>query len=298
MVFGALISATDPVGVIALFNEIGAPRRLITLIDGESIFNDAAAIVLFTIVMAAAVHPGAVHVSLLRASWSFIEVLLGGVLTGAVIGAAGSLVNGFVKNDIILQITMSLIMAYLSFVVSDCVFHFSGVMATLSAGIIMSASIEKTFKRSNIETIGHFGEYFSFVANSIVFLLLGLTEFHILKERVPSNELAMILYVIPVVLAARILGIYTLIPLYNFLNRRDRKKQISSGYQAVLFWGGLRGAVPVALVLTIPQTFPHRDLIVHFTLSYILFTLLFQGTTIEMLMTFMGKDSLSWLCIN
>ncbi len=288
LVFGALISATDPVAVIALFNEIGAPKRLVTLIDGESIFNDATAIVLFTIVMAAAAHPGAAHVNLLGASWSFVAVLLGGVLVGAVIGAAGSLLNGFMKKDIILQITVSLIMAYLSFVTAGYIFRFSGVMATLAAGIMMSASIEKTFKRSNIETMGHFWEYFSFIANSIVFLLLGLTEFHILKKNVTSNEFAMILYVIPVVVVARILGIYTLIPLYNLINRKKEKKQISSGFQAILFWGGLRGAVPVALVLAIPQTFPHRNLIVHFTLSYILFTLLFQGTTIKALMKKLG----------
>ena len=288
LVFGALISATDPVAVIALFNEIGAPKRLTTLIDGESIFNDATAIVLFTIVMTTAVHPGSASINLLRASWNFTEVLLGGVIVGAIIGAAGSLINGFIKNDIILQITVSLIMAYLSFIASGYIFHFSGVMATLAAGIMMSASIEKTFKRSNIETIGHFWEYFSFIANSIVFLLLGLTEFHILKRNVTSNELVMILYVIPVVLIARIIVIYTLIPLYNLVNRKKKKKQITSGFQAVLFWGGLRGAVPVALVLAIPQTFPHRNLIVHFTMGYILFTLLFQGTTIKALMKKLG----------
>ncbi len=288
LVFGSLISATDPVAVIALFNEIGAPKRLVTLIDGESIFNDATAIVLFTIVMAAAVHPGAARVNLPGASWDFAAVLLGGILVGVVVGVIGSLLNGLERNDIILQITISLIMAYVSFVVSDHVFHFSGVMATLSAGIMMSASIEKTFKRSNIETIGHFWDYFSFIANSIVFLLLGLTEFHILKRNVTSNEFAMILYVIPVVLAARILGIYTLIPLYNVINRKRPKQKISSGFQAILFWGGLRGAVPVALVLAIPSNFPHRNLIVHFTLSYILFTLLFQGTTIKGLMKKLG----------
>ncbi len=284
LVFGALISATDPVAVIALFNEIGAPRRLVTLIDGESIFNDATAIVLFTIVMGIAAGTGNGNVSILSAAWEFTEVLLGGVIVGAVVGAVGSFFNGFAKKDIILQITISLVMAYVSFILSDHLFGFSGVMATLSAGIMMGASIEKTFKRSNIETIGHFWEYFSFVANSLVFLLLGLTEYHILKRNVTSSEIAMILYVIPVVVAARFIGIYTLIPFYNFITRRDKKKHISKGFQTILFWGGLRGAVPVALVLAISPSFPHRDLIVHFTLSYILFTLLFQGTTIKGLM--------------
>lgn len=98
----------------------------------------------------------------------------------------------------------------------------------------------------------------------------------------------MILYVIPVVLVARIVGIYTLIPFYNFIIRKDAKKKISSNFQAILIWGGLRGAVPVALVLAIPESFPHRNLIVHFTFSIILFTLLIQGTTIKALMNRLG----------
>jgi len=288
LVFGALISATDPVAVIALFNEIGAPKRLVTLIDGESLFNDATAIVLFAIVMGVAANSGATEVNLLKASWNFISVLLGGVIVGVVVGGIGSFFNGYGKNDIILQITISLIMAYVSFIVSGYVFHFSGVIATLAAGIMMSASIEKTFKRSNIETIGHFWEYFAFIANSLIFLLLGLTEFHVFKNSSESNEFSMILYVIPIVLVARSLIIYTLIPLYNFFNGKNAKKHISSGFQAILAWGGLRGAVPVALVLAIPESFPQRNLIVHFTFSIILFTLLFQGTTIKALMNSYG----------
>ncbi len=287
LVFGALISATDPVAVIALFKEIGAPSRLVTLVDGESLFNDATAIVLFSIVLAAAGFLDG-EVTFLGGAVKFITVLVGGVAVGGVVGVIGSFINRLERNDMILQITVSLIMAYVSFVVSDSVFHFSGVMATLTAGIIMSSSIEKTVKRSNIETVGNFWEYFSFIANSIIFLLLGLTEFDILKVNISPNELVEFLYVIPVVLAARFLGIYTLVPLYNFITRKDKKKRISNSYKAVLFWGGLRGAVPVALVLAIPDTFPHVTLIIHLTLSYILFTLLVQGTTIRLFMQKLG----------
>ena len=284
LVFGALISATDPVAVIALFNEIGAPKRLVTLIDGESIFNDATAIVLFNIVIVMATVSGT-HVDLLKSGVDFMVILLGGVVVGGVIGAIGSFVNNFGKDNLLRQTTVSVIMAYLSFIVADHFCHFSGVMSTLAAGLVMRAGAEKTIKRSNIVTLEHFWEYFSFIANSIVFLLLGLTEYHIFRssENI-SGLIRMILCVIPIVLIARFVGIYTLIPLYNRINIKDTMKKIPAGYQAVLFWGGLRGAVPVALVLAIPPDFAHRTLIIQFTFAFIMFTLLFQGTTIKWLM--------------
>jgi CPA1 family monovalent cation:H+ antiporter len=284
LVFGALISATDPVAVIALFNEIGAPKRLVTLIDGESIFNDATAIVLFNLVIVIASVSGA-KVNLFKSGMDFTIILLGGVLVGFIIGAIGSFVNNFGKDNLLRQTTVSVIMAYLSFVVSDHFLHFSGVMSTLAAGLVMRAGAEKTIKRSNIVTLEHFWEYFSFIANSIVFLLLGITEYHIFRnsENI-SGLLKMTFLVIPIVLFARLACIYILIPLYNFINKKDDMKKIPWGYQAVLFWGGLRGAVPVALVLAIPMDFPHRILIIQFTFAFILFTLLFQGTTIKWLM--------------
>jgi mannitol/fructose-specific phosphotransferase system IIA component (Ntr-type) len=144
-------------------------------------------------------------------------------------------------------------------------------------------------KLSNISTLEHFWEYFSFVANSLVFLLLGLTEYHIFRNSATTTTfLEGILYVIPVVIVARVACVYILIPLFNKLYAKSRGEEISLGYQAILFWGGLRGAVPVALVLAIPMNFEHRDLIVQFTFIFILFTLLFQGTTIKILMDKLG----------
>ncbi len=287
LVFGALISATDPVAVIALFNEVGAPRRLTTLIDGESIFNDATAIVLFTIVVGIATGESAGGVSIAGAVMSFFSVLLGGVLVGAIIGIIGSFVSGLGRNNLLLQITVSLIIAYVSFVVSDYIFHFSGVMSTLVAGIIVTVRSEKTIKPSNVETLEHFWDYFSFVANSLVFLLLGVTEVNIFRNTKNMKEvITMMGYVIPIVIVARVFAIYVLIPLYNKFVKENN--HISSAYQAILFWGGLRGAVPVALVLAIPESLPQRELIIHFTFGFILFTLLFQGTTIKALMNKLG----------
>jgi len=288
LVFGALISATDPVAVIALFNEIGAPKRLVTLIDGESIFNDATAIVLFEILLLSALTP-AFSFNLFSAGMDFFIILCGGVLVGTFIGASGLFINNLSKNNLLLQITVSVIMAYLSFIISDHFCHFSGVMSTLAAGLIMRAGAEKTIKRSNIVTLEHFWEYFSFIANSIVFLLLGLTEIHIFRSTHNIvSVIKMTLCMIPVVLIARVACIYLIIPLYNKINSNNSIKKIPAGYQLVLFWGGLRGAVPVALVMAIPDSFPHRDMIIQFTFAFILFTLLFQGTTIKWLMNKLG----------
>lgn len=287
LVFGALISATDPVAVIALFNEIGAPKRLVTLIDGESIFNDATAIVAFTIIMGIAT--GEAQTSVLEASFDFIKVLAGGLLLGLIIGCLGSFINSLGKKNLFLQITVSLVMAYLSFIIADHFFGFSGVMSTLAAGLVMRSRAEKVVDRHNLETLEEFWEYFSFVANSLVFLLLGLTELHIFSNEISfSSGFITAAVTIIIVIAARFVGVYTLLPFYNLINKNNKTNKISLGFQHILFWGGLRGAVPVALVLAIPHDFPHRNLIVHFTFDFILFTLLIQGTTIRKLMSFLG----------
>ncbi|MDC7233916.1 MAG: cation:proton antiporter [Spirochaetales bacterium] len=286
LLFGALISATDPVAVIALFNEVGAPRRLGTLLDGESIFNDATAIVLFTIILTSAGQDYASAGGLLLQSLlSFIWVLFGGLFIGSVVGAAGSLVFRLQKENSILQILSSLILAYVSFITADLL-GVSGVMSTLASGIAVSLWGTSVIKHENNHTLEQFWQFFSFVANSFVFLLLGLTEASSFSN--PDylrRSLRALLIVIPVVLFARAVVIYLLIPVYN---RFTHEKKIPMSFQTVIFWGGLRGAVPVALVLAIPRDFPGREIIVLATLGFILFTLLVQGTTIKMLMDRLG----------
>lgn len=282
LLFGALISATDPVAVISLFRELGAPRRLVTLVDGESIFNDATAIVLFSIVLSA-INSGINKVGTLffNSVLSFLIVLLGGLFIGSIVGILGGLAVRTQRDNVPFQITISLIMAYISFITADLL-HVSGVMSTLAAGIVFSLLSNDVLKHENHYFLEHFWNYFSFVANSFVFLLLGLTESHsFINPEGLYNSFLLLLLVIPVVTIARAAVIYLIIPLYNKI---EKKQKISMSFQAILFWGGLRGAVPIALVLAIPQDFPQRQIIIHITLGYILFTLLVQGTTIKKIM--------------
>jgi len=287
LLFGALISATDPVAVIALFNEIKAPKRLVTLIDGESIFNDATAIVLFSIFLTTPFSKfGDITQNALPGILSFFTVLSGGVVVGGIIGVLGSLMLHIKKGDMILQFTVTLTTAYISFILADRL-HASGVISTLCAGLVFSATSEYTIRRRHRESIHHFWEYFTFTANSFVFLLLGFTELSIFhtKESI-RHSIWIILLSIPVILLGRACVIYAVIPFYNRFTSKSNK--ISASYQAILLWGGLRGAVPVALVFSIPEDFPNRIIILHLTFSFILFTLLFQGTSIKFLMNCLG----------
>jgi Na+/H+ antiporter len=287
--FGALISATDPVAVIGLFNEVGAPRRLGTLLDGESIFNDATAIVLFSIISLTIARESVSTGELIAGSMlNFVRVLFGGLIIGVVVGGIGSLLTRMQKDHSILQIVISLIMAYVSFIAAEML-SVSGVMSTLAAGITVSLFGTTILENRTRFFLEHFWEFFSFVANSFVFLLLGLTEAGSFSNwDVILQSLMILLIVIPVVSLARGVAIAILIPLYN---RFTSGEKISPAYQFVLFWGGLRGAVPVALVLAISPDFPGRDLIVNVTFGYILFTLLVQGTTVKTVMNLLKIHS-------
>ncbi len=286
LLFGTLISATDPVAVIALFDEVGAPRRLVTLVDGESLFNDATAIVLFTIILSVLSSGMEFSTGLLSSALlKFFVVLLGGLLVGFSIGLLGALVMRNQKDNLIVQVTVSLIMAYVSFIVADHFLHVSGVMSTLAAGITIKYLTDEVVNVENYHHVESFWKYFSFIANSFVFLVLGLTEAHTFYSgQFVDTTLIPMLWIVPIVSLARVVGIYTLIPLYNrFVS--DRK--ISLSFQHILFWGGLRGAVPVALVFSIHESFPGREHIIHITFGYILFTLLVQGTTMKKLMNWL-----------
>ena len=287
LLFGALISATDPVAVIALFNEVKAPKRLLTLIDGESIFNDATAIVLFTIFLGNPIHNYAdITHNLIPGLISFIIVLCGGIIVGGVVGVLGSLMLQLKKGDMILQFTVTLITAYVSFVLADKL-EMSGVISTLAAGLVFSATSDITIRRRHRDSLHHFWEYFAFTANSFVFLLLGFTEVSIFhtSESI-RHSFWYILIAVPIVVIARIAVIYIIVPIYNKFT--DNGNKISPAYQAILVWGGLRGAVPIALVFSIPVSQPNRIILLHLTFGFILFTLLIQGTTIKRLMNLLG----------
>ena len=284
MLFGALISATDPVAVIALFKEVGAPERMSMLMDAESLFNDATAIVIFGIVLSVIQAGGGVDgMMLLGGLWSFIEVFFGGILVGVVLGLSMRWLLKLGRDEPFVQIAHTTILAYGSFIVADHVFGFSGVMSTIAAGLITRSSMAELICDQVRQFIKPYWEFMAFVANSLIFLLLGVKEDLLIKSPERLMEIyPWLILAVAVVLLARFLVVYSLLPVSNLFSKG---REVDFKVRAVMFWGGLRGVVPVALMVSIPEDMAHRGLIIDMTLAVILFSLLIQGTTINWLMT-------------
>lgn len=271
LLFGALISATDPVAVVAIFHELGVPRRLLTLVEGESLLNDGVAIVLFTILESAALGHGA---SLGGGVSDFFTVFFGGAAIGVIIGLAAALALPWL--DRLSAAALSVAAAYGGFVVADDVLGFSGVMATVASGLVLSGLAPSRASAQIRQLWSELWESLGYIANALLFLLIGLS----IDPRLISQNISAIGLAIVVVLLARIVAV---IPLVAALERFSGIPPVGFRNQAVLIWGGLRGGVALALALALPVELPQRDLFVAMTGGVVLATLLLNATTIKAL---------------
>ena len=282
ILFGALISATDPIAVVALFKEIGAPEKLSILLDGESLFNDATAIVLFNLIIIILIsHIEMNAVNFLVGLWDFLFVFFGGLLTGVVTGYAIVSIIKYSKSDPLIHLALSTILAYLTFTIAEHYLGVSGVMAVLAAGIVLNWHGTLNFPEASKRQLKHFWAYASFICNSFIFLLLGVAELQLINLIGHSNSI--IMYIIVAILSvtlARLVIVYFL-PYKLFVSSLGK---VEKHYKTIIFWGGLKGAVPLALAISLSRHFQDQQLIVELTLGVVLFTLLVQGTTVKPLM--------------
>jgi CPA1 family monovalent cation:H+ antiporter len=289
LLFGALIAATDPVAVIALFRAMGAPRSLTVLVEGESLFNDGTAIVLFHLVLAATVSLGGgagegPQVSPTGAGpvvgglVDFVRVAVGGIIVGLSLGWVTAEVIARV-DDYLIETTLTTVLAFGAFLVAERL-HVSGVLAVVAAGILCGNLGTRGMSPTTRIVLLNFWEYLAFVANSLVFLLIGL------DVNIPQLIAAAAPIAIGVlaVLASRALVVYTLTWLVGLV----RRMHVPPAHRHVLFWGGLRGAISLALVLSLPTTLADRELLRVMTYGVVLFTLLAQGTTMSVLLRRFG----------
>ncbi len=283
LVFGALISATDPVAVVALFKEVGAPKRLGILVEGESLFNDATAIVLFAILLGVVTTGAFSGAVVLDGLVNFVVVFAGGLLVGAFIGYLMLASLRWAEDTPVVEVTISTVVAYAAFIIADHYLEVSGVMATLGAGLVIGTYGSTRFTEEIKSYLHRFWEYAAFVANSLIFLLVGLNV-HLESLRDAALPIAV---AVLVVLVARALIVFGFV---SILNRVPRVERIESDYQAVLFWGGLKGAVALALALSLPEGFANRELILALTLGVVLATLLGGGLTTGPLIGVLGLN--------
>ena len=275
LVFGALISATDPIAVIAIFKRLGVPRRLGILLDGESLLNDGTGIVFFTLSLSllagSQVHAGSLALE-------FLLVVGMGVLIGSGVGLTVSTLIRQV-DDPMIEITLTTIAAYGSFVAAEQL-HYSGVIATVTAGIVCGNYGARTgmspSTRISAET---FWDYIAFALNSIVFLLIGL-EVRI-DSLIASWPAILIAYL--VVTLGRALVIQAVWALLGVTRER-----FPWTWSLAMTWGGLRGALPMVLALSLPATFEYRDSIVTMTFGVVLISILVHGLSMSAVLRRLG----------
>jgi CPA1 family monovalent cation:H+ antiporter len=281
LLLGSILSATDPVAVIAVFKRLGAPQRLRVLVDGESLFNDATAIVLARILLGVVLAGSISDQLIAKGVITFVVMFVGGLAVGWVLGLLTGYALGKVEDHFI-EITLTTVLAYASYLLAERVVHVSGVMATIAAGMTIGSWGRMKISHAVRDYLERFWEYIAFVANALIFLMVGL--------RVDLSSFRgtawLLLWVVLALLISRAVVIYGLMPL---VERLPKAEPINRAYQAVIFWGGLRGGISLALVLSLP-IFEYRETFVALVMGAVLFTLLVQGVSIEPLVRRLGLD--------
>ena len=260
---GAIVAATDPIAVVSLLREVNAPRGLEAILDGESLFNDGTGVAVFAAVLGTLVTG---HPSFADASLRFLLVSAGGVAIGLAIGAAGVL---FLRlaNEAELEIMVTLVVAYGAYLAADVV-HASGVVAVVTAGVAIARYGSRTGRLKGTQLHG-FWNLLAFVLNAILFLMVGLA--------LPTHRLAglagLALAAYVIMFAARI------VPVYGLLAAVDLKaRSIPWTWRHMTLWGGLRGALSIALALSVasnPAVDPEVAVLAY---GMVVLSLLIQGS--------------------
>jgi CPA1 family monovalent cation:H+ antiporter len=281
LLLGAILSATDPVAVIAVFRRLGSPLRLRVLVEGESLFNDATSLVVARLILGVVVAGSASSAAIGKGALEFVVVFLGGLVAGWILGLAAGYVLGRVQDNFI-EITLTTVLAYLSFLVAEQALHVSGVMATVAAGLAIGGWRRMKISPQVRAYLEHFWDYVAFLANALIFLMVGL--------RIDVHSLwataGLLFWVIIAMLISRAIVVYGLIRLLEWL---PGSRPVNLAYQTVIYWGGLRGAVALAIALSLPQ-FAQREIFIAVVTGAVLFTLLVNASTIEVLVKRLGLD--------
>lgn len=273
MLFGALISTTDPISVIAVFRRLGAGKRLTLILEAESLFNNDIAVVLYTVILGLTAGTATSYGA---AGLLFLKLAAGGALLGTAIGMVASRLH-YEIDDHLIEITLTTAVAFGSYWLAERL-GVSGVMAVVAAGIVLgNHGMRNAMSASTQLAVSAFWEYLAFVVNSVVFLLIGIEAASIdWRHKIVAAVIAFF-----AVLAGRS-AIY---PISFAINRMGGN--IPRSWQHVLVWGGLRGALSMALVLGLDSGYrygEYRGLLIATTFGVVVCSLLIQGSTVGSLL--------------
>lgn len=278
LLFGALISATDPVAVLAIFKELRAPKKLALIVDGESLLNDGTALVFFQLFSKIAISGVMISFApkqLLLEGGNLFQTLFLGVLVGLFLGLVFSIAISKSTSKGV-QLTLSLILAHSTFLFAEGFLHVSGILATLTAGMVMGNFGRRKLSKATIKSFAEIWTFLGFISNSLIFILLGtkLGQINFLEY-----WKYMLVAIVVSLFIARPISVFISYFFTNFF--RNKKQKISFPFQIITFWGGIRGALSAAIVLMIPESFEYAEVLQAMTAGVILTSFLGNAMSIS-----------------
>lgn len=292
LLVGAIVSTTDPSAVISIFRSLSTPRRLARIIEGESLLNDAAAIALFGFFMGF-VMLGLPDPTFMDALTSFPMLIIGGVLTGWLSARAAVWVMAFFARYEKAQISISVALPYLAYIIAEQSVGASGVISVVVAGLTLNLAGPGRLTPQSWTNLREIWDTLAHWAGALIFILAALLIPRLLEE-VRLVEVLLIGVVVLAALFARAIILYGVLPLLTVIRVSP---PVERPYRAAILWGGLRGAVTLALALAVTESFrvpfEVKRLVGILATGYALFTLIVQGTTLRMVVRWLGLEQLS-----
>src|SRR5579864_3605268 len=291
LLLGAAVSTTDPAAVITIFKDLGAPARLTRLVEGESLLNDAAAIALFAVLLKMLLAGGPPDI--LGGLSEFVVSFIGGALFGGFAGRALLAILPWLRGDRLAEATMTLALPYLVYIAADRSLHVSGVVAVLASALTLSAAGRSLISPRNWSFLIDLWEQLAFWARSLLFVLASILVPKLLTD-VGPYDLALVAALVLVAHLARVLVMFVLLPPLEMLRLTA---PVDPPYKIAIIWGGLRGALTLALALAVtenPAIDPEvKRFVAVLATGLVLFTLLVNGTTLRATIRLLGLDRLS-----
>lgn len=291
LLLGAIVATTDPSAVVGIFRDIGAATRLTRLVEGEALLNDAAAISIFSILLTAITAGQPIHFGL--AIYTLLSSFIGGLLVGAVLTRLTLLMITALGGTPAGEVTLTIALPYIAYIVCDHVFHFSGVVATAAAGLTFSLYGPSTLRPQTWRFLEELWEQLVFWAGSLVFVLASMLVPRLLVG-LTRWDCVLIVIALAAGLVARAAVVFGMLPI---LALTRVSPPVPFPFKVTMVWGGLRGAITLALALAVTENPKIPVPVAHFigilATGFVLITLLVNGTTLRAVVVFFQLDRLS-----
>ena len=292
LLLGAIVATTDPAAVVGIFKEVGAPKRLTTIVEGESLLNDAAAIALYSVLVIIVARDGLIQWNLWHLLSNFGTLLFGGAIAGYIIGRIACSAFSLLRGWPTAEISLSVAVAYIAYIVPEHYFGVSGVVSTVVAGLVISTVGRTRMTTTTFYAMSESWHQFGFWASSLIFLFAAMMIPRLLADATWHHVLVVLVMMVAALLA-RVVTVFGLMPAVT----AAAGTKVSNTYKTVICWGGLRGALSLALALSVTEHELLPDEISDFVAigatGFVLGTLLINGLTLRPLIKLLDLDKLT-----